>query len=250
MALDALVNGEKVKSWTYSDEEWQSLRAAQRSGDVEITMSCCPQVRAVLRAGSRIQHFAHKAVPANCNWKPKSKEHERLQYIIARVCHEAGWEADIEVQREGYIADVLALKDDRFVAFEVQITRRPLKEIMDRHQKYIDDDVKDVWLFKKLPASYDHRQHYKYLYSFRWEDDKVLVDSRKGERTLESFIKYFLRYKVDSDKYATRYVPEDYTPINLPWWQELLLISSPFIVFGGFIAWIYHLSQPKRKKRR
>ena len=249
MPLQALVNEKKVKSWEFSNEQWKALVKSQKSKEAEIKMACCG-VRAVLKSGSRVQHFAHKVRPEDCNWKPKSKEHIEIQYIIARACHNAGWEADIEVQGNGYIADVLAIKDDKSVAFEVQLSRQSLKDTMDRHQKFVDDDVTDVWLFKNLPATYQPRQHDVNIYNIWREDKEFFVSNSMDKRTLEEFVKYFLRYKTDSKKFSTRYNYEDNTPVLLPWWQEPLWILLLLIVFGTFMTWIYRLSQPKRKKRR
>ncbi len=249
MPFKALVNGKEVQSWTYTRKEWKELDAAKKRGDIEITMCCCGSP-AILRAGSRIQHFAHYpgSKPETCNWKRKSPEHEKVQYIIAKACHEAGWQAEIEVPGPGYIADVLATKDDKRIAFEVQLERQTLEGTIERREKFAADDVKDYWLFKNLPAPKRSSKKHKRFDLLVQDNDDFYIQHPRRKTQLSKFVKRVLK---DNEREPKKHEPVQYGYVTIPDVTDPLdrciKTALRIGIYAAFIGLLYALFIHKRK---
>jgi hypothetical protein len=217
MSLKALVNGKVIRSDKLSNEEWKALRTAQRERTAEILMRC--GARAVLRAGSRKKHFAHYRKPEHCNCKPESPEHNEVKTIIAFACEEAGWEAEPEAVGPGYEADVLATKDGIRVVFEVQLTYQTLEKILNRRGKFEADDVKDYWVFRKLPVTKGSGRKTKRTYLLKKEGDEFYVQYPKTTKLLGSFVKRVLsdaERKPEEEEYEFEGNDEFYDLADIP----------------------------------
>ena len=248
MALKALVDGEEVRSWQLSDEEWKALVASTKSGEICVTMCCCGS-RAIPKKGSRKPHFAHYRRPADCVHKDKSPEHEEAKYIIALACEEAGYEVDTEVAGPGYKADVLAIKDEERVAFEVQLTYQTFEVICERMQKFKADGVKDVWLLSRLPAG--KKKNTPRMHPLTIDGHVFTVRHKGREKPLERFVKHFLQARETGKKSEPlRGIPlvDD---IDIRWsiWPEIARMGCIIAVLLGLVTWLSGLGKPKRYRR-
>lgn len=251
MPLKALVNGEVVHSYRCKDHEWNDLHAAQKRGDAEIAFSCC-DARVVMREGSRIKHFAHYRRPKHCEWKPESVEHETVKYQIARACHEAGWDADTEVVGLGYKADVLAQNGEIKIAFEVQLSRQTLAETLERREKLNADEVRDYWLFKKLPAIGRSGSKPMRCNLLKKDRDEWFIQYEKSRKLLENYVKQTLataeREPVENETARLEPVALDDIEIPDPFIEGLKLLGG--IILGALgIAVLKAIFTPQKPKQ-
>lgn len=103
------------------------------------------------------QHFVHER-DSGCE-HCESPEHLHLKAVIALAANACGWQAATEVPGEGFVADVMAVAEDRKVAFEVQRSKQILREYQQRQERYRRADVRSVWFAKSVPAGYVANQH-------------------------------------------------------------------------------------------
>jgi len=114
-------------------------------------MDCCHKP-GFLRKTKGTQHFYHKAKHDMCSWKDESPEHERLKYMIYKICKSEGWDVQTEYRSElgDWIADVLAGKDDRVIVFEVQLSKITLTDLEERDKKYRKRKIESYWILNKF----------------------------------------------------------------------------------------------------
>ncbi|WP_442863792.1 competence protein CoiA [Arthrobacter sp. FW306-05-C] len=96
-----------------------------------------------------LKHFAHKA-GVQCGlidcWN-ESPQHRMLKALIAQAARDAGWQASVEWSTEGraWTADVLAERDGRRFALEVQWSRQDAAEFRGRQERYAAGGVECFW---------------------------------------------------------------------------------------------------------
>jgi hypothetical protein len=243
MALKALIDGEEIQSWRCSEERWKNLVIASRKKQVKVTMCCCG-ARGIPRKGSRRPHFAHFRRSDNCNYNDESKEHEEAKSIIAQACLDAGWEVDTEVSGPGYEADVMATRDDKKVAFEVQLSYQTKDVTEERRSKFESDNVKDFWLFRKMPASCDGRKPRFHVIEIK--GDAYSVKHWERELPLEEFVKRALIKEDERWEYVGYYNASDEP--NSFWYNfiDWLCKYWPYIV--GVILVVYVIRKISRRK--
>ncbi|MBI3892739.1 MAG: hypothetical protein HY303_14550 [Candidatus Wallbacteria bacterium] len=131
--------------------EWAALERERRLDPRALVLPCC-KTAAYQRVGAHgTAHFVHQPGTA-CDTAPESAEHLRAKADIAHACHALGWTPVTEFRGRDWVADVLARKGDRKVAFEVQMSAQTSRETRLRHDRYARDGIRDCWLFAKLPA--------------------------------------------------------------------------------------------------
>ncbi|MGB3513808.1 MAG: competence protein CoiA family protein [Microcoleaceae cyanobacterium] len=119
-------------------------------------MPCC-EARGYLRTSKhKIKHFVHNKKDG-CNYSSETWQHLLCKTEIARACKAMGYDVKTEASGLDWRADVLATKQVKNqlvqLAFEVQWSPQSLEETEQRQQKYIRDEIRCCWLFKKLPTS-------------------------------------------------------------------------------------------------
>jgi hypothetical protein len=146
MPLVAFLDGERIESYLATDQHWDLLKNEYRNKS--LTMVCgLPGVPRKSKLG--LKHFAHKA-GVKCGlvecWS-ESPQHRAAKAIIARAAADAGWQVNVECRGEGraWVADVLAEKDGRRIAFEVQWSRQDAEEFSRRQERYAADHVECFW---------------------------------------------------------------------------------------------------------
>lgn len=76
----------------------------------------------------------------------ESPAHLKGKQIIAELCKRFGFEAKIEAQGSDWRADVLAQKEHRKIAFEIQLNPQNLRDSKIREKRYTRDGIEVIWL--------------------------------------------------------------------------------------------------------
>ena len=127
MPLRALIDNRDIVAPLLSDDEWEKLKLAVKQKKSQVILPCC-QNNGFLRVSKLgTKHFVHRT-KQNCNWKSESMEHIKAKSEIVLACKDSGYEALSEVSGEDWRADVLAIKNDIKIAFEVQLSAQTLEE--------------------------------------------------------------------------------------------------------------------------
>jgi hypothetical protein len=129
----------------------EELRSDARAGYLQCPLPTCTDPRLTTRGGSVRDHFAHLSSPdgphgyetlAHHTAKHLIGRHLRLQYPSASV------HVDDLALDSGARPDVLLeLTDGRRVAYEVQYAALTPEKWLARHERYVEDGVRDVWMF-------------------------------------------------------------------------------------------------------
>lgn len=151
------ITGEPVHAYEYDREQWKEL-AAQNRQDKHLVMACCGRPVVVKTSHCGTQFFAHvRRDDTNC--PHETEEHLLAKDLVARAIIEAGWQAETEavLTAHNLIADVLATKGKKRVAFEVQWSRQTMETTYERHAAYAKAGIRELWLFKQAlyPLSKD-----------------------------------------------------------------------------------------------
>jgi hypothetical protein len=97
-----------------------------------------------------LQHFVHPP-QSGCAHSGETHGHLIGKAEILGACAESGHEAQTEHTEDGWRADVLATRGDVRVAFEVQIGRLPLRDMLERQQRYRRSGVRGCWFCTHPP---------------------------------------------------------------------------------------------------
>lgn len=153
MPLKALLDDREVVSIFLSDAEWSELRDVQRSQRTRLRMT--DGARGIAKVSNRgLRFFAHAPGEGRGITAPESRQHLALKAMIARTCQLAGWRVDVEAHGDGWIADVLANRGDKRIAFEVQWSQQTEVDYAYRTIRYRAAGVDSVWLRRVTPGRY------------------------------------------------------------------------------------------------
>ena len=156
MPLKALWDGREVVSIFLADGEWEQLRASQRRERGRLRMD--DGARAIGKVSSRgLRFFAHAPGQGTASTAPESVQHLTLKAEIAKTCAEAGWTVDVEARGDGWVADVLASRAGRRIAFEVQWSHQTDGDYAFRTARYRAAGIDSVWLRRVTPNGWDSR---------------------------------------------------------------------------------------------
>lgn len=151
MPLKCMRDGEAVYAFKYVDDEWTELKVENRERRC-LTMSCCGAgvVLKTSKLGTRF--FAHSRI-GECATSPETAEHLLAKSIIAKAVQIAGWEVSTEFAKHSpagveWVADVMATKEHRSVAIEVQWSRQEQEETKRRQERYWRSRVRGLWLMR------------------------------------------------------------------------------------------------------
>lgn len=145
MPLLALVDGLRTVSTVLSDEEWRALQADARAGRRSVRLPYCNTPAYLRTSKLGIRHFAHRNVSDCPDHSKETGQHLLAKNIIMQAARAVGWEAETEVRRGSWVADVLARNGERTVAFEVQWSAQTRAEFERRQARYTADGVDAVW---------------------------------------------------------------------------------------------------------
>lgn len=147
MPLSCLQGGDLVLSFRLDETAWRRLADENRRLQ-HLSMCCCgsPVVLKKSKYGTRF--FAH-ARRGQCNSASESDFHLLAKEVVATAVENFGWTARVEYRHPSgaWIADVLAEKDGRRIAFEIQLSPQTIYDTFQRHERYREHGVDCVWLF-------------------------------------------------------------------------------------------------------
>lgn len=153
MPLRGIINGEAMIGSFLGDDEWNQLKQRVKSENLAVRIPCCSNLAYLRTSKHGIHHFVHK-MRGDCMSAPETWQHLKAKQEIVRACREAGYDASTEVEGDGWRADVLAVKGNVKIAFEVQWSPQSWDITLERQQKYKDAGIRCCWLFKSPPEGY------------------------------------------------------------------------------------------------
>lgn len=130
-------------------------------------MACCGAKGHLRISKTGLKHFYHANKSDECGGEPESLAHLKLKYLIYQICKSEGWWVQPEYQSPSgdWRADVLAMKDDRKIVFEIQLSIIDLDELKQRESKYRRDGIESYWIMKD------------FLKIFPYDNSKVVASS-------------------------------------------------------------------------
>jgi len=150
--LKAVIEGKTVIGPDLTREEWADLKIRHRKG-LPVTMACCGAPGHLRVSKTGIQHFYHGAA-AGCTYAEESREHLEIKERIYRICTSEHWDTSVEFPApdRSWISDVYAIRDDRKVVFEIQVSAISLAELEERETKYLAGGIESYWLLDTFPG--------------------------------------------------------------------------------------------------
>lgn len=203
MPLRAIIDNKEIVSSFLNDEEWNELKHRVKSNSLDVIIYQTKKKGYLRKSKKGLQHFAHKKGELPENWKPESPQHLFVKNEVLLGCKDAGWESYPEFKENDWEADVLALKGKHRIAFEVQWSPQSYDKTIERQDKYVRDNVRCCWLFKKPPKEFrewsDNLKAEKDIPLFRIfenEDKEINVDFYGKIFSIQHFIKILLEGKI------------------------------------------------------
>ena len=157
-------NNRSILAFDLSEAEWDALVARNRR-DYFLRMACCAAEVVLRKSHQGTPHFVHKVRPERCfgGGDPETEHHRRLKALSVERARLAGWEADCEVggrtpNGDWWIADVLARKNGRTIAIEIQWSPQTHEETCRRQRRYADSGVRCLWMMRDTgPLGFDDK---------------------------------------------------------------------------------------------
>lgn len=157
MPLRAQIDNEEIISIDQTDDQWNELKLRLKNGST-LKLSCCNQDGLLRKSSKGLKHFIHTEADNTCDWKPESPEHLKAKIEIIEACTESGWKAIPEYSETNWRADVIAIKNEKRIAFNVHWSKQTFEEINNRQDIYKNSNVRGCWFIKTAPKelrSYD-----------------------------------------------------------------------------------------------
>jgi hypothetical protein len=148
LPIRATIDGENTHAYEYTEDAWAELKESYKTK--KLLMPCCQGLSIPKTSKLGTFFFSHKQ-KAECNSAPESPEHIYLKSLVARAASEAGWLTCTEyrgqsAEGEDWVADVLCIKGNATVAFEIQLSAVPYSDIAERTQRYRRSKVRAAWI--------------------------------------------------------------------------------------------------------
>lgn len=156
MPLRAFLDEQEIISLEYSDDQWTELKNKIKRDKTPLTLPCCNQVGFLRTSSKGLKHFVHSKSDSTCDWKPETPEHLKSKIEIVKACHENDWKAIPEFSEKDWRADVLAVKNEMRIAFEVQWSKQTMEETKFRQQRYKESYVRGCWFFRTPPKTFKY----------------------------------------------------------------------------------------------
>lgn len=210
MPLRAYIKGEEKLSIKFSDEDWNLLKEDIKKGVSNIVLPCCDQHGTLRKSSKGLKHFLHIKSQSTCDWKPESPEHLSSKIEVIKACEDNGWSATPEYAENDWRADVLAVKDDKRIAFEIQWSNQTNDDTVLRQERYKTSNVRGCWFFKTIPKQLryygDRYIALKEMPFFKIEkiDSETYVNFNNHRWALKEFVGHLLNGNI---KFRENYSP-------------------------------------------
>lgn len=159
MPFRAIIAGKSRLAFELAPHEWRSLQRQLRADRSLGHLPCCGAQIVAKTSGRGTQFFAHHA-KSECDAARETQAHRDAKRAVYEGCRDAGWEALTEaVGPDGaWRADVLAARQGRQVAFEIQLSPQSAEETRERQRGLERHHVRCCWLFRRLPFVRPNRE--------------------------------------------------------------------------------------------
>jgi len=151
MPFRAYIDEEEIISIDQTDHQWNDLKKRLKNNESSLKLPCCNQDGFLRTSSKGLKHFVHLKSDNSCDWKPESPEHLKAKIEIIEACRLNGWKAIPEFVGTNWRADVLAVKNDKKIAFEVQWSKQTFEETKFRQDRYKESNVRCCWFFRTAP---------------------------------------------------------------------------------------------------
>lgn len=203
MPLRAYINNEEIISIDLDEKQWNDLKKQIKTKEFVLTLPCCQQLGFLRKSSKGLRHFVHAKSNNTCNWKPESPEHLRAKIEIIEACKENGWNAIPEFSETNWRADVLAIKNGKRIAFEVQWSKQTFEDTKFRQERYKESNVRGCWFFRIAPKElreYDeHLKADKEIPSFKIfkdENSNIIAQLKETQLPLRDLVDILLKSKL------------------------------------------------------
>ena len=203
MPLRAYIDNQEIISIDQTKEQWDDLKKRIKSKKSVLTLPCCKQEGFLRTSNKGLNHFVHVKSDNTCDWKPESPEHLRAKIEIIEACKENGWKAIPEFAETNWRADVLAIQNDKKIAFEVQWSKQTFEETKFRQDRYKESNVRGCWFFRTAPKelrNYDNTLlAYKEIPAFKIfkdENSNIIAQLKQTQLPLKTLVSSLLKRKL------------------------------------------------------
>ncbi len=148
MPLRAFLDNKEIISIDLTEKQWNDL--TKRKDEVSsLKLSCCKQ-NGILKNSKGIKYFAH-VKDSTCNWKKETIEQLQAKIEIIKVCRENNWSVIPEFSTESLMADILAVRSEKKIAFEIEWNRQTFEKIKEQQEKFLESRIRGCWFLKAIP---------------------------------------------------------------------------------------------------
>ena len=203
MPLRAFLDNEEIISIDQTDEQWNDIKRRLKNKESSLTLPCCKQEGFLRKSSKGLKHFVHSKSDKTCDWKPESPEHLRAKIEIIEACKENGWKAIPEYSETNWRADVLAIQNEKRIAFEVQWSRQTFEETKFLQDRYKESNVRGCWFFKTAPKelrNYDETlkadKEIPAFKIFKDEDSNITAQLKQAQFPLKFLVDSLLNRKL------------------------------------------------------
>lgn len=203
MPLRGFIDNEEIISIDQNEIQWDELKRRIKSQKSLLTLPCCNQEGFLRTSSKGLRHFVHAKSANNCDWTPESQEHLKAKIEIIEACKENGWKAIPEYSETNWRADVLAIQNNKRIAFEVQWSKQSYEETKFRQDRYKGSNVRGCWFFRTAPKELrtytDNLLANKEIPAFKiFKDEKsnIIGSIRQNQLPLKSLVDSLLKGKL------------------------------------------------------
>jgi len=200
MPLRAYIGNEEIISIDLDEKQWEDLKKLVKSKMTILTLPCCKQQGFLRTSNKGLRHFVHARSKDTCDWKPESAEHLKAKTEVIEACKENGWKAIPEFSETNWRADVLAIQNEKRIAFEVQWSRQTFVDTDFRQNRYKDSNVRGCWFFRTAPKELrEHDDTLKALKEipafkiFKDENSNIIAQLKQTQMPLKSLVDSLLK---------------------------------------------------------
>lgn len=203
MPLRAYIDNEEIISIDQDEKQWDDLKKRLKSKESVLTLPCCRQIGFLRTSTKGLKHFVHAKSGNACDWKPETPEHLLAKIQIIEACKENGWKAVPEFSETNWRADVLAIQNDKRIAFEVQWSKQTFEDTKFRQERYKESNVRGCWFFRTAPKElreYDEclkaNKEIPAFKIFKDENSNIIAQLKQTQIPLKSLVDNLLKRRL------------------------------------------------------